>query len=222
MSRFGSAAQLIVVRHGRTTLNKQGRLQGRVDAELDDVGRQQATQIANALREVDIARIVSSPLLRAVQTAEPLLAQGKNNGGLRRPERIETDERWIELDYGEFDGRPMGDVPAETWAEWRRSIDFALPGGESLAALGHRVRESADELLSSMADPSAESGSIVVFTHVSPIKAAVAWGLGAPDEVSWRTFVGQASITRFGLAMGSSAGQPTPSLVGFNDINHTQ
>ena len=80
---------LLIVRHGRTVANAEGLLQGRVDNPLDKEGVRQARQIAAALGPIDV--VVSSPLRRALQTAEPL--------GL--PCRV--DERWIELDYGEWD-----------------------------------------------------------------------------------------------------------------------
>ena len=185
---------LFIVRHGRTVLNAQGRLQGHVDAELDEVGKEQAKRIAQAVGPVD--RVVSSPLLRARQTAEAFGVEP------------EIDDRWIELDYGEFDGKTFGELPAGTWDSWRSNLDFRPPGGETLRELGERVRNGANALLADAAEQ-----TVVVATHVSPIKASVAWALGVGDEATWRMFVGQASITRV------SAG-PAPSLRGFNDLGH--
>ena len=59
----------------------------------------------------------------------PLAGAGDADGRGRRSApaaawQVEVDERWIELDYGEFDGRPLGDVPAETWAAWRSDVDL--------------------------------------------------------------------------------------------------
>ncbi len=185
---------LIVVRHGRTVLNAQGRLQGRIDAELDEVGHEQARRIAEAVGPVD--RVVSSPLLRARQTA---LAFGGEP---------EIDERWIELDYGEFDGKTFADLPDGTWDSWRSNLDFRPPGGETLREVGERVREAAETLVLA-----ASKANVVVVTHVSPIKASLAWALGVGDEVTWRMFVGQASISRYAVAA-------TPSLRVFNDTGH--
>ena len=53
---------------------------------------------------------------------------------------VDVDERWIELDYGELDGVPLAEVPPATWAAWRADLAWAPEGGESLAALGVRVR----------------------------------------------------------------------------------
>ena len=110
---------LFIVRHGRTVANARGLLQGRVDNPLDATGRQQAHEISVALGTVDV--VVSSPLRRARETAEPL--------GL--PLRI--DERWIELDYGEWDELPITDITPDQWTQWREDSAFAPPAGESLA-----------------------------------------------------------------------------------------
>ncbi len=168
---------LVIVRHGRTEANARGVLLGRLDVELDALGRAQAERLAASTGPVD--RVIASPLLRTRQTAAAF------------DQPVEIDERLVELDYGEFDGRPFDEVPEGTWARWRSDISFAPPGGESLRALGLRVRSFLDELTAS---PSGETVALV--SHVSPIKAAVAWALGAGDELTWRLFVAPASITR--------------------------
>lgn len=191
---------LIVVRHGRTEANASGLLLGRLDVDLDDVGRAQAAALATAVGPVD--RILSSPLARTRATAA---AWGAAFGG----HPVEVDERLIELDYGAFDGCPITDVPVETWDQWRGDLDFTPPGGESLAAMGRRVRSCCDELADAGRD-----GKVVLVTHVSPIKAIVAWALGVGDEVAWRMFVAPASITTIGW------GRAGPSLHSFNDTRH--
>ena len=120
-----------------------------------------------------------------------------------------VDERWIELDYGELDGVALAEVPTAVWSSWRADPDFRPPGGESLVELGRRVRAACGAL----ADEAA-SGHVVVVSHVSPIKAAVAWALGLGDEVGWRMYVTPASVTRIEV---TSRG---PSLHGFNDRAH--
>ncbi len=186
---------LIVVRHGRTTANREGRLLGRLDVDLDDEGRRQADAVAAAVGPVD--RVISSPLRRTRQTAE---AWGTD---------VEIDDRWIELDYGEFDGVPMSDVGSDVWSRWRSDPHFAPPSGESLAALGERVRSACDDVVAAAIDQ-----DVVVVTHVSPIKAAAAWALGVGDEVAWRMYVAPASVTRVGV---TSRGV---SLHAFNIVEH--
>jgi len=186
---------LSIVRHGRTEANRAGLLLGRLDVDLDDTGRDQAARLAAALGPVD--RVVSSPLRRTRATAEAL--------GLP----VEVDERWIELDYGELDGTPLRDVPADRWARWRTDLAWCPPGGESIADLGRRVRAACHDLADEARD-----AHVVVVTHVSPVKAAAAWAMGVGDEVCWRMFVAPASITRIGV------GDRGPSLHGFNDVAH--
>ncbi len=108
---------LILVRHGESTGNQAGLLAGRIDLPLTERGIDQAKAVGAALQGV--TRVVSSPLGRARATAEAL--------GFGLP--IEVDERWIEVDYGSFDGRPLADVPAELWREWRSDPHFRPPGG---------------------------------------------------------------------------------------------
>ncbi len=190
---------LYVVRHGRTAANAAGLLLGRLDPDLDEVGEGQAEAVASAIGRVD--RVVASPLLRTRRTAQAF-------AGSAGPS-VEVDERWIEMDYGEFDGRPVADVGRETWAAWQEDLDWAPPGGESHRDLGLRVRAALDDLFEA-----SRTAEIVVVTHVSPIKAALAWTLGVGDEVAWRTFVAPAAV----MAIG--AGPVGPSLRGFNDTAH--
>lgn len=189
---------LYVVRHGRTEANAEGLLLGRADPDLDEVGREQVARIAEAIGPVD--RVVSSPLTRCRKTAEAIAGTGG---------QVEVDERLVELDYGEFDLRPLSEVPAETWAAWRADVGFRPPGGETLSELGERVFAVLDELA-----PSAVEGHVAVVTHVSPIKAALAWALGTGMEISWRSFVAQASISQLAVT------DRGPSLRLFNDESH--
>lgn len=172
-----------------------GRLLGRLDVPLDALGLAQASALAAAIGPVD--RIIASPLRRAVETAEAW--------GLP----IETDEQWLELDYGEYDGALMSDIDPETWDHWLNDVEFCPPGGESIAAVGARVRAACDAL-----HAETRHSTVVVVTHVSPIKAAAAWALGIGDEAAWRMFVEPASVMRVGT------GRAGPSLRAFNDTSH--
>jgi broad specificity phosphatase PhoE len=174
---------LVLVRHGRTAANAGGLLLGRADPPLDEHGAGQAAALAGSV--AGARRVVCSPLRRARETAAAL--------GLP----VTVDERWVELDYGELDGRPITDVPADLWERWRADVGFAPPGGESLAALGARVRAACDDLAAEAA-----GSDVVVVSHVSPIKAAVAWALGVGDELSWRLHVAPASVTRIAVRDG--------------------
>ena len=187
---------LILVRHGRTQANAEGRLQGRIDLPLDELGLRQAAAIGAALRPVEL--IVSSPLLRARQTAAAIDA----------PCRV--DDRLTELDYGTLDGALPSDIPAETWARLRADAEYIPVGGvESISQVGRRVIPLLDELSTLAVDV-----DVVVVSHVSPIKAAIAWALGVGQEIAWRTHLEQASISRIRV---SGRG---PILVTYNETAH--
>jgi broad specificity phosphatase PhoE len=181
---------IVLLRHGRTEANARGLLLGRADPSLDDVGRGQARAAAAVLAETaSVGRIVSSPLARCRATAE-IVAEVVGVP-------VEVDERWVELDYGELDGTPVAEVPVSTWAAWQGDVDWAPPGGESHAELGKRVRAACDELAAGPAGAGRDDGGdVVVVSHVSPIKAAVAWALAVGDEVAWHLFLAPGSITR--------------------------
>jgi len=188
---------LVLVRHGRTEANAARKLQGHLDLPLDEVGMSQVAEVAGWLGTPD--RVVSSPLKRARQTAEAF--------GLP----YEVDDRWIELDYGDLDGVPVADVDAEVWARWRVDPTYEAGGGESFEAMVKRVLPAAQELLDEAAD-----SMVVVTTHVTPIKAAVAWALGVDVTVGWRCHLDQASVCRI------VAGPAGPVLFGFNEKRRSQ
>ena len=189
---------LILVRHGESTGNAEGRLLGRIDSPLTARGLDQARSLADSVGGV--TRLISSPLSRARDTADAL--------GTGLP--VEIDDRWVEVDYGEFDGQKLGDVPAEVWMQWRSDPAFVPPGGESLAAAGARVRAACEELLADPDGPARGEGVVVVVSHVSPIKAAACWALGLGDEGAWRLYLANASLTRITWGPGG------PVLAGFN------
>ncbi len=192
---------LVLVRHGQTGANRRGLLLGRADPPLCDDGHEQADALARSLAPP--ARLVSSPLVRARQTAHAIAAASGTP--------VELDDRWVEMDYGDLDGCPASALDAAGWRAWRDDPAHVPAGGESVAAVGARVRAACRELAGAAA-----GGDVVVVTHVSPIKAAIAWALGVGDEVAWRLWVADAAVCRIDTS-GS-----TPRLLAFNDVTaHT-
>ncbi len=190
-------AEIVLVRHGQTALNQAGRLQGRVDAPLTDLGRAQADALARALAECGAARVVSSPLQRAQQTAAPIAAALDVD--------VEIDERLVEIDYGAWDERLLREMDPADWARWRADPAFAPPGGESLLVVSQRASSFAFDTL-------AGNGTVVAVSHVSPIKAIVAWAVGGTVEATWRMHLDVAAMCRVG-------GRPDlPVLRSFNAL----
>jgi probable phosphoglycerate mutase len=196
---------LILARHGRTAANAQRLLLGRMDLPLDDFGVRQASAVGSALavpREAPV-RIIASPLFRAMETARAIAdACGIDD--------VETDDRWLEVDYGDFDGEPLADVPGEVWRHWTSDSSWTPPNGESLADVGLRVRAACEDLAGAAA-----ASDVIVVSHVSPIKAAVAWAVGTGDQAAWRLFCDVASISR---VRTRDDGHPT--LVSWNETAH--
>ena len=184
---------LLLVRHGQTAANARGLLLGRQDPPLSALGRRQAAALARVI-PAD-ARIVSSPLGRALQTAEAFDRQ------------VDVDDRWIELDYGVLDGCGPDEVADDVWRRWRADPSFVPGGGESLRSLGERVRAACEEVVGEAA-----ARDVVVVSHVSPIKAAIAWALGVGDEVAWRMFVLDGAMARIRVD------SHRPVLLSFNEV----
>ena len=189
---------LILLRHGQTTANAQSLLQGRIDLDLDVVGQQQAALCGQFVRQhFPHARIVSSPLVRAQQTAFAISPH------------VEIDERFIELDYGSWDGVAMSAIDPAQWAGWRSNPHFRPPNGESLVELDERVRPALEELREE-----AMEKHIVIVSHVSPIKSAVTWALGTGPESTWRMHLDRASMCRVAVTARGA------TLASFNETGH--
>jgi broad specificity phosphatase PhoE len=171
---------LILVRHGRTPANAAGLLQGRLNQDLDELGERQARAVAQMVgATVAVDSVIASPLKRAQQTAEAF--------GLP----VETDDRWLEVSYGKYEGTSLGDISSEVWRRWIEDFDFVPEGGESLAALDERVRGACDDLIERAVEE-----NVVVVSHVSPMKSAVAWALGVDIGISWNCHLDHASVCR--------------------------
>jgi broad specificity phosphatase PhoE len=214
---------LIFARHGQSQANAAGLLVGRVDSPLTALGRRQAAALGEALaaRPGIPVRIVTSPLQRAVQTAEAIAGAFENvprsqpsadpAAGVRREvPRVVVDPRFVELDYGELDGKAISELAPGLFAHWRSDPAWRPPGGETLLETGARVSAACEELA-----PVAAHGDVLVVSHVSPIKAAVIWALRAEPGLSWRLSLSVASITQ--IATDGSLG---PALVSFNATGH--
>lgn len=189
---------LLLVRHGESTANVGGLLLGRADVPLTERGRAEAVALRD--RVAGATTLVTSPLQRAVATAEAL--------GLDAP--VEVDPRWVELDYGAHEGAPPGDLPEQLWRRWRADPAYRPPGGESLADVGARVRGACEELFA--VEGAARLGNVVVVSHVSPIKAAIAWALGSADSIAWRMHLSTGSVSTVGWGHG------VPLLYAFNVV----
>jgi broad specificity phosphatase PhoE len=186
---------IVFVRHGETPPNREGLLLGRADPFLTDRGRAQAKDLGHLLAVRGVARVLTSPLSRARDTAAPIAAECGSS--------VDVDERLIEIDYGDWEGQPFASLDADIVRRWHRDPDLTPPGGESLATVAERVSGFCQEWLRDE-----NAGVVVAVSHVSPIKAAVTWTLGISPERAWRMRLDVASLTRVGRG---------PVLLAFNE-----
>ena len=198
--------RLLLVRHGVTVYSVARRFAGRSDLELTDAGVEQASRAAGRIAElgpVDV--LISSPLRRTRQTAQQIADR------LGLPVLIEDGV--IETDFGDWDGYTFDEVRQRWPVELQRWLDdpsAAPPSGESFETVTRRVRRARDRILSQHGGK-----TVVVVSHVSPIKTLVRLALDAPDTAMQRMFLAPASIS----AIEYYADGPV-SLQTFNETAH--
>ena len=149
--------RLILVRHGATEWNREGRYQGHSDTPLSAEGVAQAQRLIERLREEKIAQVVSSDLERARATAR-ILAEGLQ----LPPPRF--DRRLREIDLGEWEGKLASDIAVDDAPAWearnQNPADIGAPGGETTRQLAQRVWSCLDELAAQV-----PQGTILVVSH---------------------------------------------------------
>ena len=180
--------RLLVVRHGVTDWNREGRFQGPLDPPLGDDGRDEAEQLATRLAgepNLRPVRIVSSTLARAMETAEAL---GRAVGVA-----VEPEARLIEIGQGEWEGRTHADLAvtdADRYAQWRSDAGIRQPpGGEPIESATARVSELLAEL---------ETGPgpwpICLVSHGGTLRILARVLLRAASVASWTLDVDNASL----------------------------
>jgi broad specificity phosphatase PhoE len=165
--------ELILVRHGETDWNRDGRWQGHADAPLNERGRDQARALADELAGEDLAAVYASDLSRARETADIIAAR------LRRP--VVTDRRLREVDIGGWAGMTTAEIQVrfpEEVARWRAADPtHTFDGGESYAAMGARVVAALEEIAAQHPDD-----RVLVVLHGGPIRALLAHAAGITYE----------------------------------------
>ena len=198
---------LYLIRHGRTTWNDEGRMQGWADPPLDDVGRQQARALANRLVHARFDAVYSSPLLRARATAE---AVAKAHGL-----RVHFDDRLRERNIGDWTGLTFEEArardPQRFDADWRR---MGPPGGEKQAELAARAAAAVDSIVK--AHP---QGTIAIVSHGGALSAYLAHALGVPPEQDVSFSFHNTAIARLNL-QADGAPEPTVRLLSLGDDRH--
>ena len=192
---------IILVRHGQTTTNAKGLLVGRSAPALTELGERQAIALRPLLSNV--VEVWTSPLQRARLTAELAVPQAT----------LTVRASFIEVDYGDLDGQPLSAVSGAEWQAFESDHTVAIGNGESLASVDARVPAELDALLHDRESLlHSTDRHLAIVSHVSPIKSAMAWALGVPGSVAWRSRLDNGSITTIGTRRTS------PTLIHFNMV----
>jgi broad specificity phosphatase PhoE len=205
MPARGEPTVTLLLRHGQTPMSVQKRYAGRSDVPLTDTGVQQAAAAAKRLAPAGVGVIVTSPLLRAVRTAQEVAAV---TGAA-----VVTDEGFRETDFGAWEGLTFAEVrerwPAEMTA-WLADPAVAPPGGESFTEVSQRVTEALQRVLARW-----ERQTILIVSHVTPIKTLVCAALLAPPPALFRMHLDVAALCEIDWYADGPA-----VLRSFNDTGH--
>ncbi|MFE4816765.1 bifunctional RNase H/acid phosphatase [Streptomyces sp. NPDC056704] len=206
---MGAPTTFVLLRHGETPLTPQKRFSGSggTDPSLSDVGREQAERVAAALAaRGTVQAIVASPLTRTRQTAAAVAAR------LGLDVAIEDGLR--ETDFGAWEGLTFAEVQErypedlKTWLASPKAEPTG--GGESFAATARRIATTRDKLIASYA-----GRTVLLVSHVTPIKSLVRLAIGAPPESLYRMELSAASLSAVAYYADGNA-----SLRLFNDTSH--
>jgi ribonuclease H / adenosylcobalamin/alpha-ribazole phosphatase len=186
---MGAPATFVLLRHGETPLTPQKRFSGSggTDPSLSDVGREQAERVAVSLaRRGTIQDVVASPLTRTRETAGVVAA--------RLGLEVTIDDGLRETDFGAWEGLTFGEVreryPDDLNAWLADPEAHPTGGGESFAETATRIAATRDKLIAAYA-----GRTVLLVTHVTPIKTFVRLALGAPPESLFRMELSAASVS---------------------------
>jgi len=155
-------SKLHLIRHGQTDLNRDRRFRGLSDAPLNDEGKYEAAGAAKLLVDAGLSKIYTSPVPRAAQTATAI--------AVTTGARLEADDAFIDIDYGDWQGLTVDEVRERFGPEklkaWRRDPGaFTFPGGDSIQSVMDRLKPA----LLRVATEAGE-GSVAVVTHMAVLK----------------------------------------------------
>jgi probable phosphoglycerate mutase len=205
----------ILIRHGESLSNREGRVQGQADVELSYTGRQQAAAVAAWCKSQSFqnqsCELWSSPLCRAQETAEVI--------GTAIGLPVQLEDKLVELNAGVFQGHLWDDLAdrfPEDVARWRSGdVDFQIPGGESRRQLAERGRHALEFLSVRPVH------SMIIVAHGGVLTAAL--GLLVGREHSLLAEVAERPFTRLPALGNCSVSQlkwPGPELLSFNETDH--
>jgi broad specificity phosphatase PhoE len=176
----GDVVEIYLVRHGETEWSRARRHTGHTDLPLSPAGEAEARALGRHLRGLEVDRVLSSPLARAISTAR-LAGFG---------DRAEVTDALLELDYGDYEGLTTPEIRASRpgWDLFRDGC----PGGETFEAAAGRAAPLLAEL-------TASEGRTLLFSHGHQLRILTACFLGLPPDAARHLFLGTASLSAIGL-----------------------
>ena len=185
----------LLIRHGQTEYVNGDILAGRIDEPLTDYGRQQAQRLAEVLSQRPVKAIYSSPMCRAVETAQPL--------AMASHLFVEMDPMLIQVDFGEWQGLHFDELETrEDWLTFRKDpSSIGCPGGETMAAVRHRVLLGLQRIGSSYED----DDLVALFAHGSIIRHAITFFLDMPLSALNRVRIDPASVSALQVQDGTAS-----------------
>lgn len=172
--------KLLLVRHGETPWNAEGRYQGQVDIPLSELGERQARSLGRRLQDVRIDRAVSSPLGRAAQTAR--LALGAERAGM-----LAFDRELREIGHGDWEGLTTVEIGQrdpqrlQAWRSAPQTVQMPGPGGESL----QQVLERSWRALERACEGLGSDDTLLVVAHDAVNRVLIGRVLGLPMSELW-------------------------------------
>jgi broad specificity phosphatase PhoE len=200
---------ILLVRHGETAWNREGRYQGRTDVPLSPAGEAQVKALAVRLAHIPIAFAVASPLSRARATAEAIL--------VGREVSLELDSGLVEISHGAWEGQLSSDVErahAEMLGTWRTSPGRDVPAGPGAETLG-AVEARAWPIVERLAARLTGEQTALIAAHDAVNRVLLCRVLGLPLTRVW-TF--RQSPATLNVISGPSLGEF--ALVRLNDSEH--
>jgi broad specificity phosphatase PhoE len=186
--------EILLARHGETDWNRDSRFQGHADPPLNELGRQQAAALAEALTHEQLAAVYSSPLRRALETAQVV-------AGRHGLEAVPV-EGLREVDVGSWQALTRDEVERRFPVQFRRWLDHGRgwDDGETYEEMGERVLAALEELVARH-----EGERILAVTHGGPIRAALARAEGVSHSEARRSgpVLGNCFVARFEVGDGA-------------------
>jgi len=197
---------LILVRHGETVWNVEGRYQGQTDVPLNEVGKAQAQQVAITLKQMTFDAIYSSDLQRAYHTAEAI------NRYHNLP--LHSEKRLREINAGDFEGLTREEQKArdpEFYARWRNDPNIPPPNGETQQSITDRMQSLLNDL-----QRQHPQQTVLLVGHGGTIRAMLCLCIGLTTDKYWHFWLKNTSISEIQFTERGAI------IHRLNDVGHLQ